>query len=469
MSHSSNTELVVVGGGPAGYAAAIRAAQRDADVVLVEKDAIGGTCLNRGCIPSKAFVSVAERVEKVVHAEHLGLTADVDVDFPQLVDWKDEVVETLTGGVEYLCRTNGVDVVDGVARFADDDELRVETADGKRHIAFDHAIVASGSRPMTLPGFEFDGRNVLSSADALALESVPDSLLVVGAGYIGMELATVYEKLGSDVRVVEMLDGVLPAFPDHLGEPVRERAEELGVEFHFGEAAQSWTETGDGLEVVTEDESGEQSSYDASEVLVAIGREPVTDGLGLDNTDVTVDQDGFVETDEDGRTASSQIFAAGDVAGDPMLAHAATKEGVIAADVVAGHAPQSAPLHVPAVVFTDPEVARVGLSVAEAEQEGLDPVVGEFPLRANGRSLTTDNERGFVRLIADGDSEFVVGGEVVGPEASELIGEIGLAVEMGATVEDVAATVHVHPSLSEATMEAAEHVLGTAIHTENDA
>lgn len=467
MSTEQEVDLAVVGGGPAGYAAAIRAGQRDLDVVLVEKDAVGGTCLNRGCIPSKAFVSAAVRVENVLDAEHMGITADVDVDHEQLVAWKDEVVETLTDGVEYLCRTNGAEVIDGVARFASDERLLVDTDDGEVPVDFEDAIVATGSRPIEVPGFAFDGESILDSSDALALEEVPEELLVIGAGYIGMELATVFAKFGADVQVVEMLDRVLSAYPEHLSVPVKQRADELGITFAFGEAAQSWEETDDGLAVATENEDGETSTYEAERALVAVGREPVTDSLGLDNTAVTL-TDGVIDADEMGRTSSDSISAVGDVVGDPMLAHAATHEALVTADRIAGHSPPSNPVGVPAVVFTDPEVARVGLSEAEAADQGIDPVVGEFPFRANGRSLTTDNERGFVRLIADADTEFVVGGEVVGPEASELIGEITLAVEMGATLEDVASTVHVHPSLSEATMEAAEHAMGTAIHTQND-
>ncbi|MFB6153463.1 MAG: NAD(P)/FAD-dependent oxidoreductase, partial [Halodesulfurarchaeum sp.] len=332
---------------------------------------------------------------------------------------------------------------------------------------FEHAIVATGSRPIELPGFEFDGEHVLSSRDALELAEPPDNVIVVGAGYIGMELSTVLAKLGVDVTVLEMLDDVLPGYEADLARPVKKRAEALGIEFSFGEAAQGWEATDDGIRVTTETEDGEEFTYDGDRAIVAVGREPVTDTLGLDAIDLDPNVDGYLETDDRARTSLEHIFAIGDVAGEPMLAHKASREGIVAAEVIDGQPTALDHQAVPAAVFTDPEIGTVGMTEGEAEDAGFEPVVGQFPFRASGRSLTTGHDEGFVRIVADEESGFVLGAQVVGPEASELIAELGLAVEMGATLQDVAGTIHTHPTLSEAVMEAAEHALGHAIHTLN--
>jgi len=467
---STGTDLAVIGAGPGGYAAALRAAQLDVDVTLIEKDAVGGVCLNYGCIPSKALISATDVAYEAATAEDRGVYASPSVDMAEMVDWKDGVVDQLTDGVRRLCESTGVHVVEGRAEFADEHTLRVAhggEGQGSESFEFEHAIVATGSRPVELPGFAFDGEHVIDSRAALELTEIPDDVVVVGAGYIGMELSTVLAKLGTDVTVVEMLDEALPGFPTDVSRPVQERAEALGVEFVFGEAASEWTETDEGITVVTEDADGEESEFYTEKALVAVGRQPVTDSLNLSAVGLETDDDGFLETDHQCRTAVDHVFAIGDVSGEPMLAHAASHEGEVAAEVVAGEPAALDQQAVPAAVFTDPEVGVVGLTRAEAEAEGFDPVVGRFPFAANGRALTTGDTDGFVRIVADEDSGFVLGGQAVGPEASELIAEIGLAVEMGATLEDVAATVHTHPTLSEATMEAAKHALGEAIHIRN--
>jgi dihydrolipoamide dehydrogenase len=526
---STGTDVAVIGAGPGGYVAAIRAGQLDLDVTLVEKDAYGGVCLNYGCIPSKAMITATGVADEAANAEEMGITADPDVDLARMVSWKDGVVDQLTGGVEKLCKANGVNLVEGRAEFADENKLRVVhggEGQGSESIEFEHAIVATGSRPIEIPGFSFDDEPVLDSRQALALEEIPGRLVVVGAGYIGMELAGVFAKLGTDVTVVEMLDSILPGYEDDLTHPVRKRAEELGVDFHFGQAAKEWregvpaeaetetdggertvgsqsssdprsdggegddgaeileapsdadtaTDEGDASEsggsdgtitVVTEDEDGNESEFAADKVLVAVGREPVTDTLNLEAVGLEPDENGFLDTDHQTRTDVDSVFAIGDVAGEPMLAHKASKEGIVAAEVIAGEPAALDYQAVPAAVFTEPEIGTVGMSESEAEEAGFQPVVGQFPFRASGRALTTGHDEGFVRVVADDESGFVLGGQVVGPEASELIAEIGLAVEMGATLEDVASTIHTHPTLSEAVMEAAEHALGHAIHTLN--
>ncbi|QSX00472.1 dihydrolipoyl dehydrogenase [Haloterrigena alkaliphila] len=484
---TTGTDVLVVGAGPAGYTAAIRAGQLDLDVTLVEKEAYGGTCLNHGCIPSKALITATDVAHEAATAEEMGIHADPAIDLAGMVDWKDGVVDQLTGGVEKLCKANGVNLLEGRATFTDEHTARVSHSgegQGSETLEFEHAIVATGSRPISIPDFSFDDDPVLNSRQALALDSVPDSLAVVGAGYIGMELASVYAKLGTDVTVVEMLDSALPGYDDDLTRPVKKRAEELGIEFHFGYTASEWYEPGDGIRVVAEpvdtaaadggsaeaetiEEEDERLNIDVETVLVAVGREPVSDTLDLEAAGVETDDRGFIRTDSRARTNVDHIFAVGDVAGEPMLAHKGSTEGQVAAEVIAGEPAAIDYQAMPAVVFTDPEIATVGMTESEAQEAGFETVVGQFPFRASGRALTTGDSDGFVKVVAEESEGYVLGASIVGPEASELIAELGLAIELGATLEDVAATVHAHPTLSESVMEAAENALGHAIHTLN--
>jgi dihydrolipoamide dehydrogenase len=467
---ATGTEVLVVGAGPGGYVAAIRAAQLDLDTTLVEKDAYGGTCLNHGCIPSKALISATDVAHEAREAENRGIHADLEVQMGEMVDWKEGVVDQLTGGVEKLCKANGVNLIEGRAEFAGEHTVRVAhdgEGQGSESVEFEHAVVATGSRPVEIPNFAFDGEHVLSSRDALALEDVPESLVVVGAGYIGMELSTVFAKLGADVTVVEMLDEVLPGYEADIARVVRERAEGLGIDFYFGERAKDWEESGGGLTVLTEDEDGDVAEFGAEKALVAVGRAPVTDTLNLDAVGIEPGEGGFLETDDRARTAVEHVFAVGDVAGEPMLAHKGMAEGEVAAEVIAGEPAALDYQTVPAVVFTDPEVATVGRTESEAAEMGFEPVVGRMPMRASGRALTLDDGDGFVRVVVDDAGEFVLGAQIVAPEASEMIAELGLAIEMGATVEDVTATIHTHPTLAEAVMEATANAQDRAIHTLN--
>ncbi|KAA9399232.1 dihydrolipoyl dehydrogenase [Haloarcula sp. CBA1130] len=466
---TTGTELLVIGGGPGGYVAAIRGAQLGLDTTLVERDAYGGTCLNHGCIPSKALISASDVAHDARQAESMGVFADPAVDMAGMTEWKDGVVTRLTRGVESLCKSAGVNLVEGTAEFVNDETVRVAhggEGQGSESLSFEHAVVATGSRPMEVPGFEFDGEHILSSKDALALEAVPEELLVVGAGYIGMELSTVFAKLGAEVTVVEMLDDVLPGYEDDIAAVVRDRAEELGIDFNFGEAADDWEETDEGIRVQTVNEDDGITEYNAEKCLVAVGREPVTDTLALENIDLQTDENGCLPTDDQCRTAFESVFAVGDVAGEPMLAHKAMAEGEVAAEAAAGEPAAFDHQAIPAAVFTDPEIATVGMTEGEAEAAGFDPVVGQMPLRANGRALTVNEKDGFVRVVADADEEFLLGAQIVGPEASELIAELGLGIEMGARLEDIAGTIHTHPTLSEAVHEAAAAARGEAIHTQ---
>jgi dihydrolipoamide dehydrogenase len=480
---TTGTDVLVVGAGPAGYVAAIRAGQLDLDVTLVEKNAYGGTCLNHGCIPSKALITATNVAHEAGNAEEMGIHADPAIDLSGMMGWKDDVVDQLTGGVEKLCKANGVNLLEGTATFADENTVRVSHSgegQGSETLEFEHAIVATGSRPIQIPGFEYDDEPVLDSTQALALESVPDSMVIVGAGYIGMELAGVYAKLGTDVTVIEMLDSILPGYDDDLKRPVKQRANDLGIDFHFGYAASEWEERGDGIRIVAdpadqvasdggqaEAVEDEPLELDAEKVLVAVGRQPVSDTLDLEAAGVETDDRGFIQTDSRARSNVEHIFAVGDVAGEPMLAHKGSMEGEVAAEVIAGEPSAIDYQAMPAAVFTEPEIGTVGMSESEAEEAGFETVVGKFPFRASGRALTTGESDGFVKIVADDEQGYVLGAQIVGPEASELIAELGLAIELGATLEDVASTVHTHPTLSEAVMEAAENALGHAIHTLN--
>ncbi len=483
---TTGTDVLVIGAGPAGYVAAIRAGQLDLDVTLVEKDAYGGTCLNHGCIPSKAMITATDVAHEARHAEEMGIHADPAIDLSGMVSWKDGVVDQLTSGVEKLCKANSVNLLEGTAVFADEHTARISHSgegQGSETIEFEHAIVATGSRPISIPDFSFDDEPILNSRQALALDSVPDSLAVVGAGYIGMELASVFAKLGTEVTVVEALDAILPGYDDDLKRPVKQRANDLGIDFHFGYAATEWYEPGDGIRVIAEPagdaaadggevqveepDEDDRLELDVEKALIAVGRAPVSDTLELEAAGVETDENGVIETDSRARTNVDHIFAVGDVAGEPMLAHKGSAEGQVAAEVIAGEPAALDHQAMPAVVFTDPEIATVGMTETEADEAGFDPVVGEFPLRASGRALTMGDSDGFVKIVAEESDGYVLGASIVAPEASELIAELGLAIELGATLEDVASTVHAHPTLSESVMEAAENALGQAIHTLN--
>ncbi|WP_436901937.1 dihydrolipoyl dehydrogenase [Halovenus halobia] len=463
---TTGTDVLVIGGGPGGYVAAIRAGQLGRDVTLVEMDSYGGTCLNHGCIPSKAFISATDIAHKAGDAERMGIYADPAVDMQGMVGWKDRLVTRLTKGVESLCEGAGATLIEGRAEFSGENSARI-VADGEgqgaESIDFEHAVVATGSRPIQIPGFEFDGEQILSSRDALALESVPEEMVIVGGGYIGIELATVFQKLGCEVTIVEQLDDILPTYGDEVTEVVRERAASLGIDFQFGHAAAGWEETENGLAVHTETNAGEEGRFECEKCLVAVGREPVTDTLNLSAASVET-ADGRIDTDDRARTNKEHIFAVGDVAGDPMLAHKAFKEGEVAAEVIAGEPSALDYQAIPAAVFTDPEIGSVGMDESAAEQAGFDPIVGKIPLRASGRALTLNEREGFVKVIADSETEFILGARIVGPEASELVAELALAIELGATLEDVAATIHVHPTLSEAVHEAIKGARGQSIH-----
>jgi dihydrolipoamide dehydrogenase len=463
---STGTDVLVIGAGPAGYLAAIRAAQRDRDVVLVDRnESLGGVCLNEGCIPSKALIHAATVFDEAAAGDDLGLSADPSMDHDTLQDWKAELVNTLTSGVKLLEEKYGVTVVTGDVYLASSEKAHIAGSGDAESVAFDDCIVATGSSPITIPGLEPDGETILTSSAALDMTAAPDDLLIVGGGYIGMELGMVYQTFGSSVTVLEASDRILQGYQADLVEPVEQRADEMGIDIVTNAQAQD-AETVDGRATLTVETAQGTEEYDADTVLVAVGRTPNTDDVGLENTDATIDENGFVETDTQMRTADDSIYAIGDVAGQPMLAHKGYQEGAVAAEAITGE-PAAADFVVPAVIYTDPEIATVGMTVEEAEEQGFDPMKGTFRFAASGRAATMDRDDGFIRVIADRESHALLGAQMVGPRVSELIGEATLAIEMGARLDDIVMTVHAHPTLSEAFKEACEDALGQAIHKYN--
>lgn len=461
-SIKTGTEVLVIGGGPGGYVAAARAAGLGKDVTLVEMNELGGTCLQVGCIPSKAIISVASLAQKVREGEERGLVAPgLQVDLQKLQAWKQKVIGRLTQGVAFQMKQAQVNVVRGKARFEGPRDVVVEGPDGTQAFTFQYCIIATGSVPVELRHLPFDGERVINSTGALALTELPRHLVVVGGGYIGVELGIAYRKLGSQVTIVEMMDQLLPGTdPDLVGVLMR-KLRKLGVEVHLG--ARAGGMTAEGLQVTLA--GGQEITLAADRVLVAVGRRPYTEGLNLEAAGVQVDPRGFIPVDAQCRTNVPHIFAIGDVTGGVLLAHRASHMGIVAAEVIAGQPSACDWVSVPAVVFTDPEIAYVGLTEQQAREQGYDVAVSKFPFTAIGRALTLAEPDGLVKVVADKATGAVLGVQMVGPEVAELIGEAALALEMGATVEDIARTIHPHPTLSEGIMEAAQSIFfGKGLH-----
>jgi dihydrolipoamide dehydrogenase len=457
------TDVLVIGAGPGGYVAAIRAAQRGKKVICVEREKLGGVCLNVGCIPSKAMIHASTVVDRAHDAAEMGIgLGAVSVDIQKMVAWKQKVVDRLTGGVGLLFKHHKVEHVTGEATFVTPTKVSVKSSAGTEEIEAKDVIVATGSRPIELPAFKVDGVHVLGSTEALALSSIPKKILVIGGGYIGLEIGTFLKKLGSEVIVVEATNTLLPGQDPDLVAVVHRGLKKRKVEIHLESLAQRWEKTDGGVRVFVKTPKGEKT-FDVDWVLSTVGRRPNSDGLGLEKIGVKVEK-GFVVVDEQRRTNVPHVWAIGDVAGQPMLAHKASREGIVAAEAICG-LPSAADYRcVPAVIFTDPEIGSVGLTEAEAKAKGYEPVVGKFPFTANGRALSMNEAEGFAKIVADKKTDIVLGLHIVGPQASELVAEGALAIEMAARVEDVASTIHAHPTLPEAIMEAAEAVHGMAIH-----
>jgi dihydrolipoamide dehydrogenase len=458
-------KLLVIGAGPGGYVCAIRAGQLGIDTVIVEAGKPGGTCLNVGCIPSKALIHAAEEYDRIVHLANgrnsLGIrTSKPELDLSQTIVWKDGIVGRLNSGVSGLLKRAKVKVVQGRARFRDGKTVEVETETGRQIIRAENVVIATGSAPVELPNLPFGGP-VISSTEALALTSVPDRLVVVGGGYIGLELGTAFAKMGSKVTVVEAQSRILPQYDAELTRPVSKRLQALGIEVMTGAKAKGLAKAGGTLLVEAED--GSEASLAADKILVTVGRRPVTQGWGLD--ELVLDMDGpFIRIDERCQTSMRGIYAIGDVTGEPMLAHRAMAQGEMTAEIVAGHKRAWDKRSIPAVCFTDPEIVTVGLSPEAARRTDVDITVGQFPFSANGRAMTKLGEDGFVRVVARADNHLVLGIQAVGHGVSELAAAFGLALEMGARLEDIAGTIHAHPTQGEAFQEATLKALGHELH-----
>ncbi|GEC88505.1 MULTISPECIES: dihydrolipoyl dehydrogenase [Brevibacillus] len=460
---TTEVDVLVIGAGPGGYVAAIRAAQLGKTVAVVEKAELGGVCLNVGCIPSKAMIHAAHTYEHTQHTESMGITMEnVKVDFAKVQEWKSGVVKQLTGGVGSLFKGNKIQVIPGEALFVSENEVRVFHGYDVNRYRFQHCIIATGSRPIELPAFPF-GKRVMSSTEALSLTELPKSLVVIGGGYIGIELGTVFAKFGTKVTILEGSDQILPGFEPDMPRLVERKLKKLDVTIHTKALAQGMEETENGV-IVTAEVKGEQQKIEAEYVLVTVGRRPNTDELGIRDIGMNVTDRGLIVVDKQGRTNIPNVYAIGDIVAGPALAHKASYEGKVAAEAIAGHPAEVDYKAIPAVVFCDPEIASVGINEKEAKEKGIDYVVGRFPFAANGRALSVNAGEGYVKLIAEKETNLVLGAQIVGPEASNIIAEIGLAIEMGATLEDIELTIHAHPTLGEVTMEAAELALGRPIH-----
>ena len=465
---SIKTEIVVLGAGPGGYTAAFYAADRGKKVFLVEQDKrLGGICLNYGCIPSKALLHATQVIKEAKGSEARGIGFGMPrIELNKVRAWKDSIIAKLAQGLGGLSQKRGVGVLQGKGHFEDSQTLRVETEDGQKLIKYEKAIVAAGSKPALPSVFDLGDRRIMTSTEALELEEVPERLLVVGGGYIGMELGTVYARLGSKVILVEAMSSILPEVDSDLVRPVTRCAEKAFQEVHLNTKVLKIAANGKQIKVIM-DVNGEQKEDFYDRVLVSVGRVPNSTDLGLENTRVTRDKNGFIKVNSQRQTADPFIYAVGDVTGGPLLAHKASKEAKIAVEVIAGGPSAFEDIVVPAVVFTDPEVAWCGLTEREAREKGIQVEVVRFPWSASGRAVSLDRPDGLTKLIIEPQTERILGVGISGYGAGELISEGVLAVEMGATARDIAESIHPHPTLSETLMECAESFYGSAIHVLN--
>jgi len=460
-------KVLVIGAGPGGYVAAIRAGQLGLDTVIVEAQNPGGTCLNIGCIPSKALIHVADEFEKAVHFANdqgaggspIGVkVSNPEIDLKQSVAWKDGIVKRLTTGVGGLLKKNKVKIVTGWARFTDGKTVEVKTADGVQIIQAENVIIATGSAPVELPFLPFGG-DVISSAEALDLDAPPDSLAIVGAGYIGLELGIAFAKMGSKVSVVEAMDRILPLYDKEMTRPIAKKLKNLGVATYLSVKAKGKAAGG----LLFETADGKAETVPANKILVTVGRRPLTQGWGLEELALNMNGN-FIAIDDKCRTSMGGVYAIGDVTGEPMLAHRAMAQGEMAAEIIAGENRSWDKVAIPAICFTDPEIVSAGLLPDEAKDAGYDIITQSFPFSANGRAMTMEVEDGFVRIVARKDNHLVLGLQAVGGGVAELSASFGLALEMGARLEDIAGTIHAHPTQGEALQEAALRTLGAALH-----
>lgn len=467
---SDDFEAIVLGGGPGGYVCAIRLAQLGVKTACIEEEEYGGVCLNWGCIPSKALIANAHFYDKAKSIGAHGIeVSGIKVDTPKMQEWKDGIVKKLTGGVRGLLKNNGATIIEGRGRLVDKSTVEVtEKGGGKRRVTAKKAIViATGSATIQVPGFEFDGKTIIGAREAVSLKKVPGHLVVVGGGVIGLELGMVYQTFGAKLTVVELTPGLLPGIDPDCVKIVEKNITKHGGKVLKSTRAEKVEKKPGGGAAITVVADGKSEVIDCDQVLVAVGMKPRSRGIGLEELGVTIDQRGFVPTDDQCRTNVPGIYAIGDVSGAPMLAHKASKEGEVAAEVIAGHHAGKDWVTVPGIVFTHPEIATVGLTEQQAKDQGLTVKAGKFPFSALGRAMSIAETDGFVKVVTDTASHRVVGIHIVGPSASDLISEAALALELVATADDIAMTIHPHPTLGEALMEASAASLGQAIHIAN--
>jgi len=465
MADASNLRIAVIGAGPGGYAAAFLAADLGMKVTLIDPEFNpGGVCLYRGCIPSKALLHVAKLIDESRHAKNWGIEyADPKIDLPRLRSWKESVIKKLTGGLGQLSKQRKVEYIQGRAAFENSNTLRVSHTNGSEDsLTFDRIVIATGSRPAIIPSLKLESPRLMDSTSALDLSEVPGSLLVVGGGYIGLELGTVYAALGSKVSVVEMLPGLLPGADRDLVLPLHKRLEKIFDSILLNTTVAAVKEESSGIRVTFDGPELKEREKLFDKVLVSVGRKPNSEIPGLDKTQVKVAQRGFIQVNKQLQTDDPVIYAIGDVVGEPMLAHKAMHEGRTAAEAIAGHKVAFEPNAIPAVVFTDPEIAWCGLTETQAQKDNREIKAARFPWAASGRAMTIDRTEGMTKLIVDPQTERVLGVGIVGVGAGELIAEGVLAIEMGALAKDIALTIHPHPTLSETLMNSAEVFYGTS-------
>ena len=457
-------EVVVICSGPGGYVAAIRASQLGKKVTIIEKSHIGGVCLNVGCIPSKALITASEKYHSVQEFETFGLEVEnIKFDFEKVQDFKNKTVKRLTDGVQMLLKANKIELIMGEAKFINNNTLEIMGENDTEELEFEQAIIATGSRPKDIPAIAFSDR-MLSSTDLLDMKKIPESLVVIGGGVIGIELANVFANFGTKVTILEGLENILPTINSKITNVVKKKMVENGIDIYTNARVTSTSIVDNNIQIEA-DIKGENHTFESEYALLSIGRTPNTDTLGLENTDVTVNDRGLIEVDAQLRTSQANIFAIGDIVQGAQLAHKASYEGKVAAEVIAGKKSINDYYVMPSVVFSHPEIAITGLNVKEAKDKGIQAKSYSFSYGGNGRAIALNETDGMVNLIVEEESSKVIGGEIVGHGASDMINEISLAIESGLTVEDLALTIHPHPTLGEIVMEAAELASGSPIHS----
>jgi dihydrolipoamide dehydrogenase len=467
MSDNNKNELVIIGAGPGGYRAAYMAADLGLNVTVIDPEINpGGVCLYRGCIPTKALLHLAKIMKDATTAGEMGINfSDPDIDIEKVRAWKSDVVKKLTGGLGQLIKSRKINYIQGIARFIEPGKISVETKEsGEKKISYKNIIIAAGAKPLSVPGIDLSNPLVMNSSDSLELNDMPDNLLIVGGGYIGLEMATIYNAFNIEVSIVELTDDFMPGMDKDLIAAYKKEGEKIFKDIFLKSKVTKIENSGKQLKVEFEDKNKKKFSNKYDKVLVAVGQKPNSDNLGLENTSVELDEKGFIKVNEKQQTSEKGIYAIGDVAGPPLLAHKAGYEGKIAAEVIAGKKSVNDAKAIPAVIYTEPEIATCGLSEKEAKEKNIEYKKVKFPWSASGRAVAMNAKNGFTKILIDPENERILGAGIVGKNAGDMIAELVLAIEMAATADDVALTVHPHPTLSETIMEAAEIFYGHPGH-----